>query len=64
MTRYANDFICRFMNIYENMIKSEKMVEKLRGCTYNIAYMSDANYSRLPNLVPNKVETYHLNTIV
>ena len=30
------------------------MVEDLKGCTYDIAYMSAANYSRLPKLVPNE----------
>ena len=32
----------------------EKMVEHLKGCTYNITHMSAANYSRLPKFVPNK----------
>ena len=30
------------------------MVEKLRGYTYKMSYMSAAYYPRLQNLVPNK----------
>ena len=32
----------------------EKMLENLKGCTYNITHMSAANYSKLPKLVPNE----------
>ena len=32
----------------------EKMLENVKGCTYNITHMSAANYSRLPKLVPNR----------
>ena len=28
--------------------------ETYKGCTYNITHMLAANYSKLPNLVPNK----------
>ena len=41
------------MNINENIRNKRKLVEKLRGCTYKITYMSTANYHRLQNLVPN-----------
>ena len=34
--------------------KREKMLETLKGCTYNITHMSAAFYSKLPKLVPNK----------
>ena len=31
-----------------------KILENLKGCTYNIIHTSAANYSRLPKLVPNE----------
>ena len=42
------------MIIDENIRNMRKMIEYLKGCTYNITRMSAANYSRLPKLVPNK----------
>ena len=48
---YTNDLICIFMNINENFRSKRKC---LKGCTYNITHMSVVNYSKLPNLVPNK----------
>ena len=33
------------------------MLENLKGCMYNIYYMSAANYSRLPKLVLMKDES-------
>ena len=42
------------MNIYENIRNKRKMVENLKGFTYNITHMSAANYSRLPKFVPNE----------
>ena len=41
------------MNINESIRNKRKLVEKLRGYTYKITYMSTTNYSRLKNLVPN-----------
>ena len=40
------------MNINENIKNKRKMLENLKGCMYNIAHMSAANYSKLPKLVP------------
>ena len=51
---YANYLICIFMNSNENIRNKRKMLENLKGCTYNITHMSAANYSKLPNLVPNE----------
>ena len=31
------------MNINENIRNKRKMLENLKGCTYNITYMSAAN---------------------
>ena len=42
------------MNIDETIRNKRKMIEKLKGCTYNITHMSAANYSKLPKLVPNE----------
>ena len=42
------------MTINENIRNKKKMLENLKGCTYNITHMSPANYSRLPKLVPNE----------
>ena len=42
------------MNINENIRNKRKMLENLKGCMYNIAHMSVANYSKLPKLVPNE----------
>ena len=36
------------MNINEDIRNKRKMLENLKGCTYNIIHMSAANYSRLP----------------
>ena len=41
------------MNINGNIRNKRKMLENLKGCTYNITQMSAANYSKLPELVPN-----------
>ena len=40
------------MNINENIKNKRKMLENLKGCTYNITHMPAANYSKLPKLVP------------
>ena len=40
------------MNINKNIKNKRKMLENLKGCTYNITHMSAANYSKLPKLVP------------
>ena len=40
------------MNINENIKNKRKMLENLKGCSYNITHMSVANYSKLPKLVP------------
>ena len=37
----------------ESIRNKRKKVEKLRGYSYKIIYMSSANYRRLQNLVPN-----------
>ena len=37
----------------QSIRNKRKFVEKLRGYTYKITYMSAANYRRLQNLVPN-----------
>ena len=50
------------MNINENIRNKSKLVENLKGCTYNITHVSAANYSRLPEY-QMKVESY-FNTIV
>ena len=42
------------MNINENIRNKRKMLEILKGCTYNITHMSAAKYSKLPKLVPNE----------
>ena len=42
------------MNINENIRNTRKMVENLKGCTYNITHMPAANFSRLLKLLPNK----------
>ena len=42
------------MNINENIRNKRKMLEKLKGCTYNITHMPAANYSKLPTLLPNE----------
>ena len=42
------------MNINENIRNKRKLLENLKGCTYNITNMSAANYSKLPKLVPNE----------
>ena len=42
------------MNINENIRNKRKMLETLKGCTYNITHMSAANYFKLPKLVPNE----------
>ena len=42
------------MKINENISNKRKMLENLKGCTYNITHMSAANYSKLPKLVPNE----------
>ena len=42
------------MNINENIRNKRKMLENLKGCTYNMTHMSAANYSKLQELVPNE----------
>ena len=42
------------MNIDENIRNKRKMLENLKGCSYNITHMSAAYYSRPPKMVPNK----------
>ena len=46
---YTNYLICIFMNINENIRNKSKILETLKGCTYNITHMSATNYSKLPN---------------
>ena len=41
------------MNINESIRDKRKFVEKLRWYTFEITYISTANYPRLQNLVPN-----------
>ena len=41
------------MNINEN-IRNKRMVENVKGCTYNITHMSAANYSRLTSKIGTK----------
>ena len=41
------------MDIYENMRNKRKMVERNKEGVYNITLMYAANFSRLPNLLPN-----------
>ena len=50
------------MNINENIRNKSKMVENLKGCTYNITHVSAANYSRLPEYQMN-VESYFNNKV-
>ena len=47
------------MNINESIRNKRKLVEKLRGYTYKITYMSTANYRRLQNQI--QVETLHFD---
>ena len=54
IVRYTNDPICIFMNINENIRNKRKVVENLKGCTYNITHITAAHYSRLPKLTPNE----------
>ena len=42
------------MNINEIIRNKRKMLETLKGSTYNITHMSAANYSKLPKLVPTE----------
>ena len=49
------------MNINVKIRNKTKLVEKLRGYTYKIIYMSIANYRRLQNLVQIQVETFHFD---
>ena len=51
---YTNYLICISMNINANIRNNRKMLESLKGCTYNINHMPAANYSILPKLVPNE----------
>ena len=51
---YTNYLNCIFKNINENIRNKRKLLENLKGCTYNITHLSAANYSRLPKLVPNE----------
>ena len=46
------------MNCNENIRNKRKMLEHLKGCTYNITHMSAANYYKLPKLVPNEKESH------
>ena len=39
------------MNINENIRNKRKLLENLKGYTYNITHISAANYSRRPQLV-------------
>ena len=38
------------MNINENIRNKRKVLETLKGCTYNITHMSAANYSKLQKI--------------
>ena len=42
------------MDINENIKNKRKMLETLKGCTYNIKHIPAANYSKLPKLVSNE----------
>ena len=42
------------MNINANIRNKIKMLENLKGSTYNITHISATNYSKLPKLVPNE----------
>ena len=42
------------MNINENIRNKRKLLETLKGFTYNITHMSDANCCKLSKLVPNE----------
>ena len=52
MIVYANHFMIIFLNINLNVRKENKMVIKLRGCTYKITHIVAANIPGLPHLVP------------
>ena len=41
------------MNMNESIRNKRQYVEKFKGYSYKITYMSTANYPRLQNLVPN-----------
>ena len=41
------------MNMNESIRNKIKEIEKVRGYSYKITYISTANYRRLQNLVPN-----------
>ena len=49
----CNNLILKVMDIYENMRNKRKMVERNKEGVYNITLMYAANFSRLPNLLPN-----------
>ena len=56
MIRYAYHFMLMSLNIDLNdIVRNErKMVIKLKGCTYKIAYIVAANIPRLPHLMPTQ----------
>ena len=54
MVQYTNNLTYICITINDIMRNKRKMLETLRGSTYNIVYMSAANYSRILNLVPNQ----------
>ena len=41
------------MNMNESIRNKRKLIEKIRGYSYKITYLSTAHYRRLQNLVPN-----------
>ena len=41
------------MNMNESIRNKKKWIEKIRGYSYKITYISTANYRILQNLVPN-----------
>ena len=52
MIGYANHFMITLLNDNLMLERREKMVIKLRGCTYKITHIVAANTPRLLHLVP------------
>ena len=49
---YESYLICIFMNINEKFCIKEKILEKLKGCTYKMTNISPTMCSSVSNLVP------------
>ena len=52
------------MNMNESIRNRRKKIEKIRGYSYKITYMSTANYCRLQTLYQIQVETLHFDKMI